>query len=197
MSDEYIFSFPMNFDCKTLVNFTRVKTFAVSLLSKYMARLLMWTSSLIVLLTHVYKRSNFNEIKQNSNRIRTYVYNMTFDIIYVETTRSSIMYIIVLGISLVKKSENNGRSLEVDNSDVAENVIPENSADFGKQVDSMLYEKLSRFARSRSLQLSMPQMFDEGRDLDDGVYLTGNVTSAYTTLLTLFMASLNIMHCKS
>jgi len=122
---------------------------------------------------------------------------MTFDIIYVETTRSSIMYIIVLGISLVKKSENNGRSLEVDNSDVAENVIPENSADFGKQVDSMLYEKLSRFARSRSLQLSMPQMFDEGRDLDDGVYLTGNVTSAYTTLLTLFMASLNIMHCKS
>ncbi|XP_022178644.1 uncharacterized protein LOC111039433 isoform X1 [Myzus persicae] len=77
------------------------------------------------------------------------------------------------GISLVKKSENNGRSLDVDNSDVAENVIPENSADFGKQVDSMLYEKLSRFARSRSLQLSMPQMFDEGRDLDDGVYLTG------------------------
>ncbi|XP_008182309.1 uncharacterized protein LOC100161958 isoform X2 [Acyrthosiphon pisum] len=72
------------------------------------------------------------------------------------------------GISLVKKSENNGRSLEVDSSDVAENVIPENSADFGKQVDSMLYEKLSRFARSRSLQLSMPQMFDEGRDLDDG-----------------------------
>lgn len=63
-----------------------------------------------------------------------------------------------------------------DNGEVAENVIPENSAEFGKQVDSMLYEKLSRFARSRSLQLSMPQMFDEGRDLDDGVYLTGNIT---------------------
>lgn len=77
----------------------------------------------------------------------------------------------------MKKSESNGRSLEVDsgNSEVAENVIPENSADFGKQVDSMLYDKMSRFARSRSLQLSMPQMFDESRDLDDGVYLTGNV----------------------
>jgi hypothetical protein len=79
-------------------------------------------------------------------------------------------------VALVKKSESNGRSLEVDgNSEVAENVIPENSADFGKLVDSMLYDKMSRFARSRSLQLSMPQMFDEGRDLDDGVYLTGNV----------------------
>lgn len=87
------------------------------------------------------------------------------------------MYFYLLGISLVKKSEMNGRSLEVDNSETAENQIPENSADFGKQVDSMLYEKLSRFARSRSLQLSMPQMFDEGRDLDDGVYLTGNVLS--------------------
>jgi len=87
----------------------------------------------------------------------------------------TIYCITILGISLVKKSENNGRSLEVDNSEVAENVIPENSADFGKHVDSMLYEKLSRFARSRSLQLSMPQMFEEGRDLDDGVYLTGNV----------------------
>lgn len=93
----------------------------------------------------------------------------------------------------MKKSENNGRSLEVDNSDVAENVIPENSADFGKQVDSMLYEKLSRFARSRSLQLSMPQMFDEGRDLDDGVYLTGNVTLAYTTFLKLSVACSNII----
>lgn len=75
----------------------------------------------------------------------------------------------------MKKSEINGRSLEMDNSEMAENSIPENSADFGKQVDSMLYEKLSRFARSRSLQLSMPQIFDEGRDLDDGVYLMGNV----------------------
>ncbi|XP_025417335.1 uncharacterized protein LOC112688385 isoform X2 [Sipha flava] len=76
---------------------------------------------------------------------------------------------IVDGVALVKKSESNGRSLEVDgNSEVAENVIPENSADFGKLVDSMLYDKMSRFARSRSLQLSMPQMFDEGRDLDDG-----------------------------
>lgn len=80
----------------------------------------------------------------------------------------------------MKKSEgNNGRSLEVDNNsssnngELAENAIPENSADFGKRVDSMLYEKLSRFAQSRSLQLSMPQMTDEGRDLDDGVYLTG------------------------
>lgn len=86
------------------------------------------------------------------------------------------MKFVISGIALVKKSESNGRSLEVDsNSEVAENVIPENSADFGKQVDSMLYDKMSRFARSRSLQLSMPQMFDEGRDLDDGVYLTGNV----------------------
>lgn len=76
---------------------------------------------------------------------------------------------------MVKKTEINGRSLEMDNSQVAENVIPENSVDFGKQVDSMLYDKLSRFARSRSLQLSIPQMFDEGRDLDDGVYLIGNV----------------------
>lgn len=75
----------------------------------------------------------------------------------------------------MKKTEINGRSLEMDNSQVAENVIPENSVDFGKQVDSMLYDKLSRFARSRSLQLSIPQMFDEGRDLDDGVYLIGNV----------------------
>lgn len=86
----------------------------------------------------------------------------------------------IIGIALVKKSDsNNGRSLEVDNGnadnngELAENAIPENSADFGKQVDSMLYEKLSRFARSRSLQLSMPQMSDEARDLDDGVYLTG------------------------
>lgn len=75
----------------------------------------------------------------------------------------------------MKKPEINGRSLEMDNSQVAENAIPENSVDFGKQVDSMLYEKLSRFARSRSLQLSIPQMYDEGRDLDDGVYLIGNV----------------------
>lgn len=74
-----------------------------------------------------------------------------------------------------KSSENNGRSLEVaDNGEAAGNTIPENSA--SEQVDSMLYEKLSRFARSRSLQLSMPQAFDEGRDLDDGVYLTGNKT---------------------
>jgi len=74
-----------------------------------------------------------------------------------------------------KSSENHGRSLEVaDDGDVAGNTIPENSADFGERVDSMLYDKLSRFARSRSLQLSMPRMFDEGRDLDDGVYLTGN-----------------------
>lgn len=75
----------------------------------------------------------------------------------------------------MKKSEANGRSLGADNGEVSENVIPENSADFGKQVDSMLYEKLSRFARSRSLQLSVPQGLDESRDLDDGVYLTGNV----------------------
>lgn len=81
----------------------------------------------------------------------------------------------------MKKQEANGRSLEVENSDLAENAIPENSADFGKQVDSMLYEKLARFARSRSLQLSMPQMFDEGRDLDDGVYLTGNEISVHNT----------------
>lgn len=82
---------------------------------------------------------------------------------------------IVIGISLVKKSEINGRSLEVNNGDVVENQIPETSADFGKQVDSLLYKKMARFARSRSLQLSIPQMFDEGRDLDDGVYLIGNV----------------------
>ncbi|CAI6369612.1 unnamed protein product [Macrosiphum euphorbiae] len=37
----------------------------------------------------------------------------------------------------------------------------------------MLYEKLSRFARSRSLQLSMHSRCSKGRDLDDGVYLTG------------------------
>lgn len=92
----------------------------------------------------------------------------------------------VSGISLVKKSEPNGRSLGADNGELAENVIPENSADFSKQVDSMLYEKLSRFARSRSLQLSMPQAFDESRDLDDGVYLTGNVTFACSRLKIRF-----------
>jgi len=82
---------------------------------------------------------------------------------------------LILGISLVKKSEISGRSLEVDNGDTVENQIPETSADFSKQVDSMLYDKISRFARSRSLQLSLPQVFEEGRDLDDGVYLIGNV----------------------
>ncbi|XP_050437133.1 uncharacterized protein LOC126843572 isoform X2 [Adelges cooleyi] len=73
------------------------------------------------------------------------------------------------GVSLVKKSEANGRSLDVDNSEVAENVVPENSAEFSKQVDSMLFDKISRFARSRSLQLTMPQsLTEEGRDFDDG-----------------------------
>jgi len=184
MSDACTFSFPTNFDCKTLFNFTRVKTFAVSLLFKYATRLLMWTSSLIVLVQYdiyIYDLIS-TKIKYNSNKIRILC---TRHLTYFDRSKSRLLLyrIIVLGISLVKKSsENNGRSLEVDNSDVAENVIPENSAEFGKQVDSMLYEKLSRFARSRSLQLSMPQMFDEGRDLDDGVYLTGNVTSAYTAL---------------
>ncbi|XP_050533822.1 uncharacterized protein LOC126901431 [Daktulosphaira vitifoliae] len=78
------------------------------------------------------------------------------------------------GISLVKKTEVKGRSLDVEHGNVAENVVPENSEEFSKKVDSMLFDKISKFARSRSLQLTMPESLSaEGRDFDDGVYLDG------------------------
>lgn len=75
MSDACIFSFPMNFNCKTLFNFTRVKTFAVSLLFKYMTRLLMWHR------VWLYFYNLFNLISMKLDIIQTkYLHVYRFDV---------------------------------------------------------------------------------------------------------------------